>query len=99
MQSSGCRVCIEIGHSKPDCDVLDLYTVDDPEQYLNPKDEKDILEQRIDIEDGRFFGSFNPVPNNNKNGMKLMMKQFDGEDEIGDKLLDDDDQSDSVKSF
>lgn len=31
MQSSGCRVCIEIGHSKPDCDVLDLYTVDDPE--------------------------------------------------------------------
>jgi hypothetical protein len=35
-------VCIEIGHSKTDCKVLDLYNVPDPQKYLNP------LEARID---------------------------------------------------
>jgi hypothetical protein len=41
-KTSGCRVCIEIGHSKPDCNVLDLYNVKDPHKYLNP------LEARIE---------------------------------------------------
>ena len=28
-------MCIEVGHSKPDCKVIDLYNVPDPQRYLN----------------------------------------------------------------
>lgn len=38
MQTNGCRVCIEIGHSKPDCKIIDLYNIDDPvkiQQIMN----------------------------------------------------------------
>ena len=41
IQTFGCRVCIQIGHSKPECKVVDLYTVDDPEKYQN------LMEKRI----------------------------------------------------
>lgn len=41
MKTFGCRVCIEIGHSKSDCNVVDLYTVDNPLKYQN------IMEARI----------------------------------------------------
>ena len=41
LKSAGCRVCIEIGHNNTDCSVIDLYTIDNPQQYTN------ILEARI----------------------------------------------------
>ena len=36
IQVSGCRVCIEIGHSKPQCKVVDLYNVPQSQRYFNP---------------------------------------------------------------
>ena len=51
-KASGCRVCIEIGHPKNDCQVLDLYNVADPQKYLNPLEarieEADISEPLVD---------------------------------------------------
>lgn len=46
-------MCIEIGHSKPDCNVIDLYNVPDPTRYLNPheariQDAEDISEPLVD---------------------------------------------------
>lgn len=46
-------MCIEIGHSKPDCDVIDLYNVPDPTRYTNPleariEEARDISEPLVD---------------------------------------------------
>jgi hypothetical protein len=80
-QNFGCRVCIQIGHSKPDCKVVDLDTLNNPTQYHN------ILEQRIQEE---------PITNNNDNnntnkenaeniklGLKYILDEEIGEDDAG----------------
>lgn len=43
-------MCVEIGHSKGDCKVVDLYSVDDPEKYhkiSGPVEEPDISDPFI----------------------------------------------------
>lgn len=34
MQIAGCRVCAEIGHTKPECSVVDLYEIEDPKAFM-----------------------------------------------------------------
>jgi hypothetical protein len=29
-EASGCRICMEVGHAKPSCEIIDLYNDDDP---------------------------------------------------------------------
>lgn len=41
MQVFGCRVCVEVGHSKGECHVVDLYVVEDVGKY------QALLEQRL----------------------------------------------------
>jgi hypothetical protein len=36
----GCRPCIELGHSKPDCRVVDLYHDDNPARYQHKMEEQ-----------------------------------------------------------
>ena len=59
MKASGCRVCIEIGHGKSDCEVIDLYNEDDPYQYMNMGMNMN-LEQRIGP---GYMGQFNEGAN------------------------------------
>lgn len=30
---AGCRICVEVGHSKPECQVIDLYQEEDPRDF------------------------------------------------------------------
>ena len=70
MKASGCRVCIEIGHPKNECQVLDLYNVPDPQRYLNPLEarieEADVSEPLVDYYNGR-QGNPNNMFNLNNN--------------------------------
>ena len=80
IQTFGCRVCIEIGHSKPECKVVDLYTVDDPEKYQN------LMEKRIEMPD--VSDPFEPYKKE-----KVMLNfnnEDDDEDEFDGNLIDDD---------
>jgi hypothetical protein len=71
-------VCIEIGHAKPDCKVLDLYNVPDPQKYLNP------LEARI--ESGDISEPLAEYYRNGKMGDKMfnLMNDEDEEEELDD---------------
>lgn len=91
MKTSGCRVCIEIGHSKPDCKVIDLYNVPDPQKYLNP------LEARIDEGD-----ISEPLADYYRNGQKGIvgnnMFNLNNDDDDEDLVDDSDDEEEGERN-
>lgn len=87
IKTSGCRVCIEIGHSKPDCKVIDLYNVPDPQKYLNP------LEARIDEADVS-----QPLVDYYRNGQQGGRNMFNLNNDDDQDLVDDSDDEDQRNS-
>lgn len=89
MKTSGCRVCIEIGHSKVDCKVIDLYNVPDPQKYLNP------LEARIDEGD-----ISEPLADYYRNGQKGVVgnNMFNLNNDDDEDLVDDSDDEDEERN-
>lgn len=79
-------MCIEIGHPKNECQILDLYNVPDPQRYLNPLEarieEAEVSEPMIPYGMGR-VGKGNNMFNLNNN--------VDGDDEDEDLVDDSDD--------
>jgi hypothetical protein len=83
-------VCIEIGHPKNECQVIDLYNVPDPQRYLNPLEARiedaDVSEPLVDYYNGRQGRSGNMFTLNNN------------DDEDDEDLVDDSDESEGRKS-
>lgn len=84
-------MCIEIGHSKSDCNVIDLYNVPDPTVYTNPleariEDPADISEPLVD---------YYRQPNGQAN---LGMFGLENEDDDEDLVDDSDDEEEGRKS-
>ena len=79
-------MCIEIGHSKPDCKVIDLYNVPDPQRYLNPNEAR--------IEDADVS---EPLVDYYRNGVKGG-NMFNLNNEDDDDLVDDSDDEDEERN-
>ena len=102
MQTNGCRVCIEIGHSKPGCKVLDLYNIDDPtkiQQIMSSVGGSSGNNGHM----GNIMGNIDQIDHIGNYGKKGNKPVILGVQE-GDKLLDDEDdefyfQDDERKSF
>lgn len=75
-----------MGHSKPDCKVIDLYNVPDPQRYLNPLEDRvedaDVSEPLVDYYRNGPQGSHNMFNLNNNEDDDLVEDSDDEEDEI-----------------